>query len=42
VNAVSTMTLMVKTSRLFELNNKMIQSYKQMDSQSAQELGRTV
>ena len=36
------MTLMVKTSRLFELNSKIIQSYKQMDSQSAQEVGRTV
>ena len=42
VNAVSTMTMMVKTSRLFELNSKMIQSYKQMDQQAAQEVGRTV
>ncbi|MSP71130.1 MAG: flagellar basal-body rod protein FlgF [Myxococcales bacterium] len=42
VNPISTMTLMIKTSRLFELNSKIIQSYKQMDSQSAQEVGRTV
>ena len=42
VNPVSTMTLMVKTSRIFELNSKIIQAYKQMDQEAAQEVGRTV
>lgn len=42
VNAVSTMTLMVKTSRIFELNSKIIAAYKQMDQQASQEVGRTV
>lgn len=42
VNPVSTMTLMIKTSRLFELNSKIIQAYKQMDQGAVQEVARTV
>jgi len=42
VNAVSTMTSMIKVSRIFELNSKMILAYKQMDQQASQEVGRTV
>lgn len=42
VNPVTTMTAMVKVSRIFELNSKVIQAYKQMDQEAAQEVGRTV
>lgn len=42
VNAVSTMTAMIKVSRIFELNSKIIMAYKQMDQQAAQEVGRSV
>ncbi len=40
VNPVSSMTLMVKVSRIFELNSKVIQAYKQMDQEASQEVGR--
>lgn len=40
VNAIRTMTELIKTHRLFELNSKAIQSYRQMDQQASREIGR--
>lgn len=42
VSPVTSMTGMIKVSRIFELNSKIIMAYKQMDQQAAQEVARTV
>lgn len=40
VNPVYTMTQLIKTNRLFELNSKALQAYKAMDDSAIQEVGR--
>jgi flagellar basal body rod protein FlgG len=40
VNAVHTMAMLIKTNRVFELNTRAMQAYKEMDEQSARDVGR--
>ena len=40
VNPVHTMAMLIKTNRIFELNTKAMQAYKQMDDQAAREVGK--
>jgi flagellar basal body rod protein FlgG len=40
VNAVHTMAMLIKTNRLFELNTRAIQAYKDMDDKAARDVGR--
>lgn len=41
VNPVYTMTLLIKTNRLFELNVRALQAYKAMDDSAVRDVGRT-
>ena len=40
VNPVHTMAMLIKTNRVFELNTRAMQAYKEMDEQSARDVGR--
>ncbi len=40
VNPVHTMAMLIKTNRVFDLNTRAMQAYKEMDEQSAREVGR--
>ncbi len=40
VNPVHTMAMLIKTNRIFELNTKAMQAYKQMDDQASREVGK--
>ena len=40
VNPVYTMTMLIKTSRIFEMNTKALMAYKAMDDQAARDVGR--
>jgi len=40
VNPVHTMSMLIKTNRLFELNTRALQAYKSMDEQAAREVGK--
>ncbi|MFN3201807.1 MAG: flagellar basal-body rod protein FlgF [Bradymonadia bacterium] len=40
VNAISSMTQMIRTQRVFDFNTKAIQTYQQMDSQAATDIAR--
>jgi flagellar basal body rod protein FlgG len=40
VNPIKTMAMLIKTNRIFELNTRAMQAYKQMDEQAAREVGK--
>ena len=40
VNPVHTMSMLIKTNRVFDLNTRAMQAYKEMDEQSARDVGR--
>lgn len=41
VNAITAMTRMIRTQRVFEFNNQAIRTYKQMDSMAAKDIARS-
>ena len=40
VNAVHTMAMLIKTNRVFDMNTRAMQAYKEMDEQAARDVGR--
>lgn len=40
VNPVHTMAMLIKTNRVFDMNTRAMQAYKEMDEQAAREVGR--